>query len=163
MEHMGMGFGLGFLNLIGTVLFWVALIWVVRFFVRGGFRNGGMRRLGRGRYAKWYGDMKRGDWHRGSQPWEQDEADKLLRERLAKGDIGEDEYARLKAKLGENGEGGGSNGNANGGPNGNGNRSEGGPLGWLRGDNALEVARLRLAKGEITPDEYETIRRVLAS
>ena len=159
MEHMGIGFGLGFLNLIGTVLFWVALIWVVRFFVRGGFRNGGMRKLGRGRYAKWYGDMKRGDWHKGSRPWEPDEADKLLRERLAKGEVTEDEYTRLKDKLSENGENGGANGSSNA----NGSRSEGKPLGWLGGDNALEVARLRLAKGEITPDEYETIRRVLAS
>ncbi len=161
--HMiGMGFGLGFLNLIGTVLFWVALIWTIRFFVRGGFKNGGFRGH-RGRYAKWRGEMMRGgygrgDWGRGRPP-EQDEADKLLRERLAKGEVTEDEYAQLKAKLSE----GASNGNANGGPNGHSARPEGGPLSWLRGDNALETARLRLAQGEITPDEFETIRRVLAS
>ena len=163
---MGMGFGLGFLNLIGTVLFWVALIWAIRFFVRGGFREG---RFNRGRYAKWRGYMKhsggRGDWGRGrgnggGRPWEQDEADKLIRERLAKGEIGEDEYARLKAQLG--GDNGGSSGGSNGGSSGNSGRSEGSPLSWLRGDNALETARLRLAKGEITPDEFETIRRVLA-
>ena len=158
---MGMGFGLGFLNLIGTVLFWVALIWAIRFFVRGGFRDG---RFSRGRYAKWRGYMKhsggRGDWGRGGgRPWEQDEADKLIRERLAKGEIGEDEYARLKAQLGGNN----GSGNANGGSSGDGGRPEGGPLSWLRGDNALETARLRLAKGEITPDEFETIRRVLTN
>ena len=164
---MGMGFGLGFLNLIGTVLFWVALIWTIRFFVRGGFRDGGFRRRYGGRYAKWRGEMTRGghghgghgrgDWGR-SRPPEQDEADKLLRERLAKGEISEDEYAQLKAKLGENG----GSSSAEDGPSRYGGRPEGGPLSWLRGDSALETARLRLAKGEITPDEFETIRRVLA-
>ena len=155
MEHMGMGFGLGFLNLIGTVLFWVLLIWTIRFFVRGGFKNGnGFRGSCGGRYAKWRGDMRR---RGGGRPWEgQDEADKLLRERLAKGEIGEDEYAQLKAKLGD-ADHSGETGSSSGG------RPEGGPLSWLRGDNALETARLRLAQGEITPDEFETIRRVLAS
>lgn len=148
--HGHMGFGLGFLNLLGTILFWVAVFWAVRFFIRGGFRNGHFR----SRYAKW-----RGDWRRGGPPWEarSDEAEKLLRERLARGEVGEDEYARLKAQLGGNGNGGGG-GYGNGSP-----RPEGGPLGWLRGDSALEVARLRLAKGEITPDEFETLRRVLTS
>ena len=161
---VGMGFGLGFLNLIGTVLFWVALIWAVRFFVRGGFRGG---RFSRGRYAKWRGEMMRGGYsrgnrgHGGGRPWEtQDEADKLIRERLAKGEIGEDEYARLKAQLG--GDNSGTNGNSGNASNEH-ERPEGGPLSWLRGDNALETARLRLAKGDITPDEFETIRRVLAS
>ena len=159
--HMiGMGFGLGFLNLIGTVLFWVALIWAVRFFVRGGFRNGEFRRRCGGRYAKWRGEMTRGGYGRGDwgRPSGSDEADKLLRERLAKGEITEDEYAQLKAKLGENG----SSSRSDGGPN-YGGRPDGGPLSWLRGDTALETARLRLARGEITPDEYETIRRVLAN
>ena len=164
--HMGMGFGLGFLNLIGTVLFWITVIWAIRFFVRGGFKGG---RFDRGRYAKWRGYMKhsggRGDWSRsGGRPRDQDEADKLIRERLAKGEISEDEYARLKAQLGgDNGSTNGTSGNSSsGGSNGDG-RPEGGPLSWLRGDNALETARLRLAKGEITPDEFETIRRALAS
>lgn len=167
-QMMGMGFGLGFLNLIGTVLFWVALIWTIRFFVRGGFKNGNFRKRYGGRYAKWRGEMTRGghghggrgDWGRG-RPSGGDEADKLIRERLAKGEISEDEYAQLKAKLGENGEG--SSSTAEDGPSRNGGRSEGGPLNWLRGDNALETARLRLAQGEITPDEFETIRRVLTS
>lgn len=140
--HGHMGFGLGFLNLLGTILFWVAVFWAVRFFIRGGFKNGHFR----SRYAKW-----RGDGRRGGPPWEarSDEAEKLLRERLAKGEVSEDEYARLKAQLG---------GNGSGSP-----RPEGGPLGWLRGDGALETARMRLARGEITLDEFETLRRVLTS
>ncbi len=55
MEHMGMGFGLGFLNLIGTILFWVAAFWTVRFFIRGGFRGDYRSRL-----PKW-----RGEWSKG--------------------------------------------------------------------------------------------------
>ncbi len=162
MEHMGMGFGLGFLNLIGTVLFWVVLIWTIRFFVRGGFRGG---RFDRSRFDRWRGDMKRSDCGRRGGRGTSDEADKLIRERLAKGEIGEDEYTRLKAKLGDANSSGenGSSRTAEDGPRRNGGRPEGGPLSWLRGDNALETARLRLAKGEITPDEFETIRRVLTS
>ena len=144
--HMGMGFGLGFLNLIGTILFWVAIFWTVRFFIRGGFRGDYRSRL-----PKW----RRG-WQGGSRPWENrtDEAEKVMRERLAKGEISEDEYAKLKAHLGNGDEGGGHNGPT---------RPEGGPLSWLRGDNALELARMRFAKGEIGADEFETIRRVLTS
>jgi putative membrane protein len=102
---------------------------------------------------------------REGRPWEgrNDEAEKVMRERLARGEINEDEYTRLKAHLG-NGHGGGGNGAGKGGPNTHSTpRAEGGPLSWLRGDSALELARLRLAKGEITPDEFETLRRVLTS
>lgn len=148
--HGHMGFGLGFLNFIGTILFFVTVFWALKFFFRGGFRGG------HGRYPKWRGDWSRG---RGPRPWKQhDEADKVMRERLARGEISEDEYTRLKSQLGGNGSNGGGNGSYNG-PS----RPEGGPLGWLRGDDALGVARLRLAKGEISADEFETIRRVLTS
>lgn len=151
--HGHMGFGLGFLNFIGTILFFVTVFWALKFFLRGGCRS-------RGRYPKWRGEWRRGS-SSGPRPWErQDEADRVLRERLAKGEITEDEYARLKGQLGGNG---GSSGGANSGTNGSGGRFEGGPLGWLRGDDALELARLRLARGEISTDEFETIRRVLTS
>ena len=155
--HMGgMGFGLGFLNFIGTILFFVAVFWALRFFFRGGmhkYRHGnpGKWRDLRGRYS-------------GPRPWESrtDGAEQTLRERLAKGEIDQDEFNRLKAQLSGNGGSNSSSGNANGG-NVGGPRPEGGPLGWLRGDNALEVARLRLARGEINADEFETLRRVLSS
>ncbi len=147
--HMGMGFGLGFLNLIGTILFWVAIFWTVRFFIRGGFRGDYRSRL-----PKW----RRG-WQGGGRSWDRhgnpdDEAEKVMRERLAKGEISEDEYAKLKSHLGNGAENGNTNGSS---------RPEGGPLGWLRGDGALELARMRFAKGEIGADEFETIRRVLTS
>ncbi len=153
--HGDMGFGLGFLNFLGTILFWVAVFWAVRFFVRGGFS----KYRSHGRYPQW----RRG-WHGGGRPWEarSDEADKLVRERLARGEISEDEYARLKAQLGGNGSVG-DNGGSRQGVGGGNARSEGGPLGWLRGDGALETARMRLAKGEISEGEFETIRRVLTS
>jgi hypothetical protein len=148
--HGHMGFGLGFLNFVGTILFFVAVFWALKFFLRGGCRS-------RGRYPKWRSEWRRG-WPGGGRPWESgsDEADRVLRERLAKGEIGEDEYARLKGQLGRNGA-------STGGANGGGGRFESSPLGWLRGDDALELARLRLARGEISADEFETIRRVLTS
>ncbi len=151
MGHMGMGFGLGFLNLLGTILFWVAVFWAVKFFIRGGFRGGY-----RGRLPKWRGEWSGG--RNGGRPWENrsDEAEKVMRERLAKGEISEDEYAKLKSHLGN------SDDEGNGAHNGP-SRPEGGPLGWLRGDGALELARMRFAKGEIGADEFETIRRVLTS
>ena len=158
--HMGgMGFGLGFLNFIGTILFFVAVFWALRFFFRGGMHR---YRHGNGKYGKWR------EWrgrYGGPRPWEgrSDGAEQTLRERLAKGEIDQDEFNRLKTQLSGNGGGNsGGNGNANGG-SGGGPRPEGGPLGWLRGDDALEVARLRLAKGEISADEFETLRRVLSS
>jgi uncharacterized membrane protein len=142
--HMGgMGFGLGFLNFVGTILFFVALFWAIKFLARGGFK--GYKH--RGHYGKWRGH---------GRPWEggSDEAERVMKERFAKGEIGEDEYTRLKSTLGAQGASGTS---------GDSRRPEGNPLSWLKGDNALETARLRLAKGEITPDEFDTIRRVLTS
>lgn len=50
MTHEHMGFGLGSLNPLGAIPFWVAVFWTVRFFIRGGFKNG---HFSRGRYAKW--------------------------------------------------------------------------------------------------------------
>lgn len=158
--HMGMGFGLGFLNFIGTILFFVAVFWALKFLFRGGFRGGhGGGHGGRGRYAKLRGDWAKGRYG-GPRPWERgpDEADKVMRERLAKGEITEDEYNRLKSQLGSNGDG-----SDNGPASTSAGRPDGGPLSWLRGDDALEVARLRLAKGEITADEFQTLRRVLTS
>ncbi len=133
--HMGMGFGLGFLNFVGTILFFVALIWTIKFLARGGSFKG------------FRGKRHYGKWRSHGRPWESgDEAERVMRERLAKGEIGEDEFNRLKTQAAA--------------PS---SDEESGPLGWLKGDRALETARLRLAKGEITPDEYSAIRRALTS
>lgn len=152
--HMGgMGFGLGFLNFLGTILFFVAVFWALRFFFRGG-----LHKYRHGNPGKWRDLRER---YGGPRPWDRtDGAEQTLRERLARGEIDQDEFNRLKTQLGGNA---GSSGGGNGNGNGRGPRPEGGPLGWLRGDNALEVARLRLAKGEISADEFETLRRVLSS
>ena len=132
--HMGgMGFGLGFLNFVGTILFFVAVIWAIKFLVRGGSFRGGR---GRRHYGRWHGPRSYGD--------RSSEADNVLRERLAKGEITQDEFDSLKAKAAPSEE-------------------DTGPMNWFRGDRALETARLRLAKGEITPDEYDAIRRALTS
>ncbi len=68
-----------------------------------------------------------------------------MRERLARGDINQDEFNRLKTQAAAPAD------------------EDAGPLKWLKGDRALETARLRLAKGEITPDEYATIRQALSN
>ncbi len=130
----GMGFGLGFLNFVGTILFFVAVIWTIKFLARGGSVRGWRSRK---HYGRWHG--RGGYWE--SSP---NEAEKALRERLAKGDITDEEFSRLKASAVKSDE-------------------DAGPMSWLRGDRALETARLRLAKGEITPDEYDAIRRALTS
>ncbi len=117
------GFGLGFLNFLGTILFFVAVFWAVKFFLLGGYRS-----------RRWRG-------YRGGRRWEgaEGEAESEARERLARGEIGEDEFNRLKStfKRGFRGEG------------------------WFGGDRALEHARMRLAQGELSVEEFETIRKAL--
>ncbi len=117
------GFGLGFLNFLGTILFFVAVFWAVKFFLLGGLRS-----------RRWRG-------YRGGRRWEgaESEAESEARERLARGEIGEDELNRLKStfKRGFRGEG------------------------WFGGDRALEHARMRLAQGELSVEEFETIRKAL--
>ena len=86
--HMGgMGFGLGFLNFVGTILFFVAVIWTIKFLARGGSFRGGR---GRRHYGRWHGRGQ--SWDSGS------DAEKALRERLAKGEITENEFTNLKAR-----------------------------------------------------------------
>jgi uncharacterized membrane protein len=78
---MGFGFGLGFLNFLGTVLFFVLLVWALKLFFRGerGWTPPG-------RYRR---------WERG----EGDEAMKAARERLAQGEISANEFEAIKKGL----------------------------------------------------------------
>lgn len=129
----GWGCGLGFLNFLGTILFFVALVWVVRFLLRGG------RFGGRGGWRRW----RHGRHDFGFGP---DDALDEARVRLARGEIDAREYERLRSTLG-------------------GEPSDGaqGPFErWLGGSHdAMQVLRLRLARGEITVEEFETLRRAL--
>ncbi|MEJ2359533.1 MAG: hypothetical protein P8Y13_15835, partial [Deinococcales bacterium] len=77
----GCGFGLGFLNFIGTILFFILVVWVIRFVMRGGFgyrgpRWGGWRRPYRGRRYRRHRDA-----------WFGNDALDEARARLARGEI----------------------------------------------------------------------------
>lgn len=128
----GFGFGLGFLNFLGTILFFVVVVWVIRFLLRGGFGGPacGARR--------WRRHARRA-WRHGF-----DDALDEARARLARGEVDAREYERLRDLL----EGGGA--------------EEGPFERWLAGrKDAVEVLRLRLARGEISVDEYESLLRAL--
>src|SRR5690606_21849442 len=135
---MGMGFGLGFLNFIGTILFIVAVFWVIKLIARG-FRGcgyagpggdddtGGSGGYGWGRHA-WRGPGSHGYEYRyggrgshgrhgarhgghGSShggPRQRDEALEVARERLARGQINTEEYERLRGGLANGAASGGS-------------------------------------------------------
>lgn len=121
------GFGLGFLNFLGTLLFFVALFWALRFFLSS-------------RSRRWRGCSGRHQRER------QDEAASTARERFARGEIGEDEFGRLRDTLKRT------------------VRGERSPLEWFGGgDRALELARMRLARGELNAEEFETLRKALQS
>jgi len=70
---------------------------------------------------------------------------RAARERFARGEIGEEEFSRLKEGLKKNGR-----------------RADRFPFEWLGGgDRALETARLRLARGELSLEEFETLKKAL--
>ena len=167
MEHAhamghGMGFGLGFLNFLGTILFFVIAIWFLRTFIFG------RRRYGRGgpwsRFGGRYGGHGRGRSRGGWSRWDgdgggEDEALKVARERFAGGKISAEEFSTIRSGL-EAGSGGKSDerddpsfpdfselGDRFGG-------------GWGR-ERALNIARTRFAKGEISQEEFEAVKKTL--
>jgi uncharacterized membrane protein len=129
----GWGFGLGFLNLLGTILFFVAMVWVIRLVMRGGFRSQGC-----GGWRRWRHDRFR-------TGREVDGAVEEARSRLARGEIDAAEFERLRSAL-AGGEG-----------------TEGGAFErWLGGGHdAMELLRLRLVRGEISVEEFHALRRAL--
>jgi putative membrane protein len=124
----GFGCGFGFFHFFGTLLFFVFLFFVIKFFLRGGCGWG----------------WRRG-YHRWSRVEASDEALRTARERLAKGQLSAEEFARVSAGL----------------------RADTAPRdtqpfeSWFGHDSALSIARMRYAKGEITAEEFEAIKRAL--
>ena len=120
-----MGFGFGFLNFIGTILFIILIVWVIKSVARGGWRSG-----------RW------------QQSGQDDAALNAARERFARSEISAEEYEALRQGLRQGEERGQG-------------RSFGG---WFDGgDKALELARMRFARGEIDLEEFERIRRGLTA
>lgn len=136
----GMAFGLGFLNFIGTILFFIFVFMAVKFVIRGlrysyGHNGDSQRSWG----SPWKHQHR--DHHRAYG--QQDEALKVARERFASGEIDEDSYQKIKdglrVEVSEDGH-------------------------WKRSkhDSALELARLRFARGELSPEEFEAVKKALS-
>jgi uncharacterized membrane protein len=153
----GFGFGLGFLNLIGTILFFAFIFMLIKFFVKGARYAGHRNWHGRGEWGKrdWKrDDWKSGDWRNrapwmsekfwaegkeGSRPDVDDEAMNVARERVAQGEITPEQFETIKNGLKVD--------------------MSDSPLG--RHDRAVHLARLRFAKGEVTLEEFEAVKKTL--
>ena len=158
-EGMGMGFDPGFFFIVGffKVLGWVLLLGLIfgalRFFKRARFAGQG-----------WGG---RGGWNSrgmmGGSNWGgRDEALEMARERLAKSELTPEQFEEIKRSLVQ--------------PQSNASEwrsSDGGQdmkrefrsmsRNWGGKDGAIETARVRFAKGEISTEEFEMIKRALES
>ncbi len=156
MWHYGMapmmGFGFGFLNFIGTILFFVFLFALLRMFLRGA-RYSGMGRGGWG--GPW---MARGMGHGGRHGpggmiggmmggWNgRDDALETARERLAKSEITPEQFEAVRKGLETRRQ----------------RDEEQGLRRWMGGkDDALETARMRFARGEVSAEEFEMIKKAL--
>lgn len=140
----GFGFGLGFLNLIGTVLFILLVVYAVNALMRGGWRarwsdSGWRPGPWGGPGPRWSERGERfGGRGEGLGPFGADEAARIARERLASGEITAEEYEALKRGLGSQDE-----------------------AGWHRHDPALRIARARFARGEMGLEEFQALVRAL--
>ena len=133
------GFGLGFLNFLGTILFFLVLFMLFKMIFRGmryGAARGGWSSRG------WGGPWGR-HGHRGWSGSDHDEAMSTARERFAEGAIDADAFAGIQRALEAD--------------------RPASDEGWSprRHDRALQLARMRLARGEITPEEFEAVRKTL--
>ena len=140
----GAGFGLGFLNFLGTLLFFFTVFWLVRFFVFG-------RRYRRG-YAHGPWSKGRGWSHQDANGSGEDDALKTAKERFAQGEINAEEFETIRSRL-RTGEDSKRDGPSFPDFRGFGNS-------WGR-ERALDITRTRFAKGEITQEEFETVKRTL--
>ena len=141
------GFGMfGFFHFIWSLFWLFALIWVIRFFARGmkhGRGWGGGRQWGKRMWSE-FGGMNGLSAN--------DEAMATVRERLAKSEITPEQFETIKKSLETKKPSSESESN---------DWKEKRWGNWSNNDAALNVARMRLAKGEISSEEYEMIRRAL--
>jgi uncharacterized membrane protein len=144
----GLGFGLGFLNLIGTILFFVFIFMLIKFFVKGARYAGHRNWQGRGEWGKsewsrrgppWMNEKFWAEGKEGSRPNVDDEAMNVARERVAQGEITPEQFETIKQGLKVD--------------------MSDSPLG--RHDKAVHLARLRFAKGEISLEEFEAVKKAL--
>lgn len=141
MLESGIGFGLGFLNFLGTVLFFMFLFGMFRMLAWGS--RGGCS----GHSRKHWKSMRR-QWKH--HMMEHDAPLRIVRERYARGEIDREAYLDMTEALGGRPEETVKHQEK---------ASEWRPP--FMQDRALEVARYRLAQGEITPEQFEAIRRTL--
>ncbi len=137
------GFGMfGFFHFIWSLFWLFAFIWVIRFFARG-MKHSRAWGNGRGWGRKMLTEFGHG--------MGQDQAMTTARERLARSEITPEQFETIKKSLetrkatAENDEHDWKQRFGN----------------WANNDSALNVARMRLAKGEISSEEFEMIRRAL--
>ena len=160
MWHNGMGFDPGFFFIVGffKVLGWVfflALIFgALRFFKRARFAGHG-----------WGGG--RGGWNprgmMGGSNWGgRDEALETARERLAKSELTPEQFDEIKRGL-VTPQSNASEWRSSDGWQDMKREWRGMSRNWGVKDNALETARVRFAKGEISTEEFEMIKRALES
>lgn len=154
MWHYGMapmmGFGFGFLNFIGTILFFVFLFALLRLFFKG-MRYSAMGRGPRGWGGPWMGRGMGHGW--GRHGWGgmiggwngRDDALETARERLARSEITPEQFETIKKGLETRRQ----------------HEDEQPWRGWAGKDDALETARVRFARGEISAEEFEMIKRAL--
>jgi putative membrane protein len=153
----GAGFGFGFLNFIGTILFFILMFALLRGLFRGwGYANG-MRGPWGHRHSGW---GRGGPWRAWMNGFGRDEAMETARERLARSEITPEQFDAIKKGLEtrQNTEWDERHDS----------RGEWGRADWSRGwrgmmgrDEALEIARMRFARGEISAEEFEMIKRSL--
>ncbi len=157
-EGMGMGFDPGFFFIVGffKVLGWVLLLGLIfgalRFFRRSG-RFAGHGWGGRGSSWNPRGMM-------GSNWGGRDEALETARERLARSELTPEQFEEIKRSL-MTPQSNASEWRSSEGWQDMKREFRGMSRNWGGKDNAIETARVRLAKGEISTEEFEMIKRTL--
>jgi uncharacterized membrane protein len=164
MWHNGLQYGMdpgflfiaGFFKVIGWLIFLALIFGAIRFFRRARYAgvNGWNGRHGWGR-GGWNPAAMMGSWGGNGR----DEAMETARERVARSELTPEQFEEMKRAL--------KTEEAS--KNEYSSRDDWRDMkremrrGWNGGskDNALETARMRFAKGEISTEEFEMIRRAL--